>query len=53
MKNEPNKSYITCEVSKSGVIQQFLYSYNRHVTDAYGLNLYEEYQKHLFNVWGH
>ena len=53
MKNEPNKSYITCEVSKYGAIRQFLYSYNRMVKDDYGSKLYDEYQKHLLNVWEH
>ena len=52
-KNEPNRSYITCEVSKSGIIQQFLYSYNCSVIDTYGKNLRNEYQIHLLNVWEH
>ena len=52
-KNEPNRSYITCEVSKSGIIKQFLYSHNRGVIDKYGKNLCNEYQIHLFNVWEH
>ena len=52
-KNEPDKSYITCEVNKSGIIQQFLYSYNCSVIDTYGNNLRNEYQIHLFNVWEH
>lgn len=52
MKNEPNKSYITCEVSKLGNIKQFLYSYNRSVNDDYGMKLRNDYQKHLINVWG-
>lgn len=52
-KNELDKSYITCEVSKSGIIQQFLYSHNRSVIDEYGKNLCNEYQIHLFNVWEH
>lgn len=52
-KNETDKSYITCEVSKSGIIKQFLYSHNRCITDTYGTNLCNEYQNHLSNVWEH
>ena len=53
MKNELNRSYITCEVSKSGNIKQFLYSHNRSVNDEYGMKLRNDYQKHLINVWEH
>lgn len=47
-KSEPDKPYITCEVSNDGFIRQYLYAYNRHVTrDSDEGRLKIQYQLHL------
>ena len=49
-KNEPNKSYITCEV-RSGQIIQFLLKYNRSVTEDIDNEFRKEFQKYLNSMW--
>lgn len=48
-KKEPNKSYITCEVSNSGQIIQYLCRFNHHVTDEQALNFKANYEQFLAN----
>ena len=48
-KAEIAKSYITCEISiKSGLIKQYLTTYNRSVTDENAINFKKDYQDFLY-----
>ena len=49
-KNEPNKSYITCEV-KNGQIRQFLLKYNHSVTEEIDIEFCREFQIYLNSIW--
>lgn len=49
-KNEPNKSYITCEV-RSGHIIQFLLKYNHKVTEDIDNEFRKEFQNYLNSMW--
>ena len=49
-KNEPNKSYITCEV-RSGQIIQFLLKYNGRVTKDSDNEFRKEFQNYLNSMW--
>ena len=49
-KNEPNKSYITCEV-RNGQIRQFLLKYNRRVTEDIDNEFRKEFQNYLNSMW--
>ena len=46
-KNLPDQSYITCEVSNSGKIIQYLTACNNRVTDRGGIDFQILYQNHL------
>lgn len=51
-KNDPQKSFITCEVDNDGNINQYLYTYNHWVgrgTPEYDFRV--AYQHHLQEVW--
>ena len=51
-KDNPNASYITCEVSNYGDICQYLLSYNRYVAaDSIEEEFYKSYRAHLAEVW--
>ena len=49
-KNEPNKSYITCEV-RGGQIIQFLLKYNHRVTEETDNEFRKEFQNYLNSIW--
>ena len=49
-KNEPNKSYITCEV-RGGNIIQFLLKYNHRVTEDIDNEFRKEFQNYLNSMW--
>lgn len=49
-KENPNKSYITCEVSKRGTIKQFKLAFNRPVTSEEDLEFKKKYQEYLKGV---
>lgn len=49
-KNQPNKSYITCEVSNQGKIRQYLYSHNRTVTNGKDYAFRNEYANYLSSL---
>ena len=47
-KSEPDKPFITCEVGNDGLIRQYLYAYNRHVSrDSDEGRLKDLYQAHI------
>lgn len=49
-KSEPDKPFITCEVGNDGLIRQYLYAYNRHVSrDSDEGRLKIQYQLHIDN----
>lgn len=50
-KNDINTPYITCEVSNSGRIVQYLASYNRPVQDVNASKFEFAYQNYLWNNW--
>lgn len=50
-KNNPSKSYITCEVNNNGYIKQFLLANNKHCYNTLEVNFCDIYQKHLNSVW--
>lgn len=50
-KNNPSKSYITCEVNNNGYIKQFLLANNKSCYDTLEVNFCDIYQKHLRSVW--
>ena len=53
-KDRPNESYIACDITKYGDIQQFLKKYNKIVDKKDGegiLNFRKSYQKYLFSIW--
>lgn len=50
LKTDPDKSYITCEVTNSGVIYQYLASCNSDPKDTAAKNFKKEYQQHLNSV---
>lgn len=50
-KSDPKKSFVTCEVSKNGNIQQYLGYGNAYVTDDAAKNFKKDYQAHLKNLW--
>lgn len=49
-KDSPDLSYITCEVSNTGEIKQYLYRRNQRVSDEADRNFKREYQKHLYEA---
>lgn len=49
LKNNPTQSYITCEVTNNGRINQFYYKCNRQVTEREDLELQQDYQNHLLS----
>lgn len=50
-KSDKDKPFITCEVSNSGRICQYLYQFNNHVhRDTPEANFYEAYQEHLIHA---
>lgn len=49
-KDNPNRSYITCEVSNDGKIQQYLYRCNERVNNEADCNFKREYQNHLYEA---
>ena len=48
-KSDPDTNYITCEVSNSGRIVQYLAAFNRTVTDDDAIAFKREYAAHLKN----
>lgn len=50
-KSNPNKSYITCEVSNNGHIIQFLCANNIRIKNEQDKQLKNDYQAHLDNTW--
>lgn len=51
-KNNPSKSYITCEVNNNGYIKQFLLANNRSCEDnTPETDFLNAYQNHLNTVW--
>lgn len=52
-KDDVGKNFITCEVTNSGYINQFLLACNRSIDyyDTELQNLKKEYQRHLLNNW--
>lgn len=50
-KSEPDKSYITAEISNHGRICQYLREYNRR-TEGADNDFYRAYQQHLSTHWG-
>lgn len=50
-KNNPEKSYITCEVSNFGTIQQYLLRYNERVKDEDACEFRILYERHLHSLW--
>lgn len=51
-KNDPEKSYITCEVNNEGRIRQYLTKNNMSPqNDEPAVDFYEQYQQHLTEVW--
>lgn len=51
-KENPDESYITCEVNSDGGIRQYLTRFNHHVDDAAANSFKVAYQKHLLENWG-
>lgn len=49
-KNNPNKSYITCEV-RNGEIYQFYLRFNHSVSEQADIDFRNAYQKHLRENW--
>lgn len=49
-KTNPEKSYITCEVTNEGCINQYLVYNNGHVSNRDALAFKEQYAKHLQNA---
>lgn len=51
-KNAPNDSYITCEVSNYGEVNQYLLAYNRWVDENTPEAMFRKaYKEHLKKVW--
>ena len=50
LKNDPNHSYITCQVSTEGEIVQYL-AYANGSPDSTGMKFKEKYQDHLYAHW--
>lgn len=50
LKTDPDKSYITCEVTNSGLIYQYLAFSNSDPKDAAAKNFKKEYQQHLNSI---
>lgn len=50
-KQNPDKSYISCEVDKKGKIKQFKLAYNSEITSEKDINFRKKYQEYLNGVW--
>lgn len=50
-KSNPDKSYITCDISSSGIINQYLSSYNNNVSNEEDLDFKKLFQAHLLANW--
>lgn len=48
-KNEPEKSYITCEVDNNGTIKQYLERFNKEVKDIDARFFKRAYQEYLYS----
>ena len=51
-KDNPNRAYITCDITRRGTINQYLAHHNSYVKDREDLDFEALYQAHLYENWG-
>lgn len=51
-KSDPNRAYITCDITRRGTINQYLAHHNTFVRDTQDLEFEALYQAHLYDNWG-
>lgn len=51
-KDNPNRAYITCDITRRGTINQYLAHHNSFVRDTQDLEFEALYQAHLYDNWG-
>lgn len=51
-KSDPNRAYITCDITRRGTINQFLAHHNTFVNNRQDLEFEALYQAHLYDNWG-
>lgn len=51
-KSDPNRAYITCDITRKGTINQFLAHHNTYVSNKQDLEFAALYQAHLYANWG-
>ena len=51
-KSDPNRAYITCDITRRGTINQFLAHHNTYVNNRQDLEFEALYQAHLYANWG-
>lgn len=51
-KSDPNRAYITCDITRKGTINQFLAHHNSYVNNQQDLEFEALYQAHLYANWG-
>lgn len=51
-KNNPNKPYITCDITPKGTINQYLIHHNNYTPDKQDLEFQALFQAHLYANWG-
>lgn len=51
-KSAPNRAYITCDITRSGTINQYLIAHNCYTHNEQDLEFKRLYQTHLYANWG-